>query len=513
MTSPADRILTGAAVHPLTDDASEERGDAVAVRDGRIVRVGSAYEVGFLEGAETDVVELDGGVVLPGFVDAHTHLPMVGRSLVHADLSTADSPAGAVELLADGAHADREWILGYGYDESGWTEARALTRADLDAVSGTRPVAAFREDMHAASLNGVALERLAADLPDEDVERSDGEPTGVVVETAVDPVYAATKPGVAEMRDLVRAARDRAHERGITGVHDMVRRSHAPRVYRDLARAGELDLRVRLNYWSDHLDSLVDLGERTNHGSDVVRIGAVKSYTDGSFGARTAKLGRPYEGTDDDGQWVVTPGELADLVARADGAGLQFAAHAIGDRAIESVLDAYAGTDDPAGARHRIEHAELLTDAAIDRLADLGAVASVQPNFLKWAREGGLYEDRLGRERARATNPYRDLLDAGVPLAFGSDCMPMDPLFGVQQAVTHPATDQRLDVGEALRAYTLGPAYAGFAEDDRGTIEPGKRADLVVLAESPWAVDPSAIADVDVTHTVVGGRVVYRRDG
>jgi predicted amidohydrolase YtcJ len=522
MTAPADLIVTNAEVYALdgaldaADPEPEPTAEAVAVRDGRIVRVDSAYEVGFLEGAETEVIDLRGGVLLPGFIDAHTHFPMVGRALVHADLSAAGGVDEAVALLDESARDDREWILGYGYDESEWPdgERRYLAREDLDRVSAERPVAAFREDMHAASLNSVALERLAGDLPDADVRRASGEPTGVVVESAVDRVFAATEPDRAGIRDLVEAARDRAHELGITGVHDMVRNSHAPRVYRELAAEGALDLRVRLNYWSDHLDSLLDLGERTNHGGEFVRVGAVKSFTDGSLGAGTAKLSTPYEDGEggDRGQWVVPSEELRALVDRADGAGLQFAAHAIGDEAVAATLDAYERTDDPGGSRHRVEHAELLPEGGVERFADLGVVASVQPNFHKWAREGGLYEDRLGPERARSTNRLRDLLDAGVPLAFGSDCMPMDPLFGVRQAVTAPDERQRLTVTEALRAYTRGAAYAGFDEDRLGTIAAGKRADLVALDASPWTVDDDAIDAIDVTHTIVDGRVVYRGD-
>ncbi|MFC6834918.1 amidohydrolase [Halomarina ordinaria] len=510
MTTPADLVLTNATVHTLADP--DETYEAVAVRDGRIVRVDAAYEVDFLVGAATTVLDLDGGVVLPGFVDAHTHLPMVGRSLVHADLSAAAAPADAVDLLAENARDDEGWILGYGYDESTWAEARYLTREDLDAVSEERPVAAFREDLHTASLNGVALERLADDLPDGDVQREGGVATGVVVEDAATAVAAAVEPDESGTRALVTAARDRAHELGVTGVHDMVRNSAAPAVYRDLDAADALDLRVRINYWSDHLDSLVELGLRTNAGSDMVRVGAVKSFTDGSFGARTAKLSEPYREGDGRGQWVVAPEELDALVARADGAGLQFTAHAIGDAAIEAVLDAYAECEAPGERRHRVEHVELLREDLVERFADLDVVASVQPNFLKWAREGGLYDDRLGPERARATNRYRDLLDAGVPLAFGSDCMPMDPLFGVEQVVTAPDERQRLTVTEALRAYTAGAAYAGFDEDELGTVEVGKRADFAVLAESPWAVAPEEIADIDVTHTVVDGEVVYRRN-
>jgi len=527
MTDPADLVLTNAEVHTL--DTPDETHEALAVRDGEIVRLGDAYEVDFLAGAATDVLDCEGRVVLPGFVDAHTHLPMVGRRLVHADLSAAEAPVDAVALLRDRAEetADdaagtgaTEWVQGFGYDESGWVESRYLTREDLDAVSETRPVVAFREDMHTAGLNSVALDRLAGEMPAEDVRTAGGDPTGVVVEEAVDAVWAAVDPDVAEMRDLVRAARDFAHAHGVTGVHDMVRDSEAPRVYRELDAADELDLRVRINYWTDHLDSLVDLGARTNHGSEFVRVGGVKSFTDGSFGGRTAKLSEPYaDAASDDapdgdatGQWVVTPAELDGFVDRADDAGLQFTAHAIGDEAIQAVLDAYAGVSVPAELRHRVEHAELLTDELITRFAELGVVASVQPNFLKWARPGGLYDARLGEERARSTNRYRDLLEAGVQLAFGSDCMPLGPLFGVEQAVTAPAAGQRLTVTEALRAYTSGAAYAGFDEDRLGTVAVGKRADLVVLDASPWKVPPEAIGEVDVTHTVVDGTVVMRSD-
>jgi hypothetical protein len=155
----------------------------------------------------------------------------------------------------------------------------------------------------------------------------------------------------------------------------------------------------------------------------------------------------------------------------------------------------------------------VLTDESVERFADLGVVASVQPNFLKWAREGGLYETRLGVERTRESNPFASLLEAGVPLAFGSDTMPLGPLFGIEQAVTAPAPEQRIGVTEALRAYTHGAAYAGFDEDRMGTVERGKLADLVVLEESPWTVEPDGVGDIDVAMTVVGGRVVYRNEG
>jgi predicted amidohydrolase YtcJ len=491
MTAAADLIITNAEVHALAgsdgtdgepghpygsaDDDSDRVAEAVAVRDGEIVRVDDAYEVTFLDGVETDVIDLDGRVLLPGFVDAHTHLAHLGRSLVHADLAAADSPADCVELLAESANEgmadksenversdDSEWVLGFGYDESAWDESRYLTRKDLDRVSEDRPVAAFREDMHIAT----------------------------------------------------------AHRKGVTGVHDMVRDSRAPAVYRQMDLDGDLALRVRLNYWSNHLDALVETGLRTNHGSDFVRVGGVKTFTDGSLGGRTAKLSEPYadaesadadgeDGRDDaTGQWVVPPEELRELVAEADAEGYQLTAHAIGDEAVEAVLSAYEDTGDLATARHRVEHAELTTDEHVERFAESGVVASVQPNFLKWAREGGLYDARLGSARRKRSNRYADLLTAGAPLAFGSDCMPLDPLFGVHQTVNAPEDCQRLSVTEALRAYTLGAAYAGFDEDRLGTIEVGKKADFVALERSPWE-HSGDVQNVDVALTVVDGEVAY----
>jgi predicted amidohydrolase YtcJ len=273
-----------------------------------------------------------------------------------------------------------------------------------------------------------------------------------------------------------------------------------------MARSGDLQLRVRLNYWADHLDALVETGLRTNHGDGLVRVGAIKTFTDGSLGGRTARLSAPYaDAPDDRGEWVVAPAEFRDLLDAAADAGFQVAAHAIGDEAVDAVVDAFAEAD-AADARHRIEHAELASDAAVDRMAGRGVIASVQPNFHRWAGEAGLYADRLG-DRRTETNRLRRLQDAGVRLAFGSDCMPLDPLMGVHHAVTAPTAAQRLGVTEALRAYTLGSAYAGFDEDRLGTVEPGKCADLVVLDESPWEADD--IGGIDVALTVVDGRVVH----
>ncbi|MFT4891475.1 MAG: putative amidohydrolase YtcJ [Halobacteriales archaeon] len=510
MTAAADLVLKNAEVHTLAEP--DETAEALAIRDGRIVRVDKDYEMDFLVGIDTDVIDLDGRVVIPGFIDAHTHMESFGQYLVHADLSDAGSLDETLTTLREEAETggdDREWVFGFGWDESDWPENRYLRKEDLDRISDERPVAAIRVDMHLAALNSVALERLRGEMPDADVRTEDGEPTGVVVEDAVDPVRDAVASDPGETRELLTAARDEAHELGVTGVHEKVRDSHAPRVYRELDREDELGLRVRIDYWSDHLDAALETGLRTNHGSGMVRVGGIKSFTDGSLGGRTAKLSEPYaDDPEETGQWVVEPDELRALVERADREGFQLTVHAIGDGATRETVAAFETCDDPGGARHRVEHAELVDQDVLDRMADAGIVASCQPNFLKWAGEEGLYQDRLGQERRRRSNAFRELLDAGVPLAFGSDCMPLDPLLGVHHAVNAPDDRQQLSVTEAIRAYTRGSAYAAFDEDRLGTIEEGKLADLVALERSPWE-HPDAIGDIDVTLTVVGGEVVY----
>ena len=528
MTEAADLVVTNAEGHTLTEP--DRTHEAIAIRDGKIVRVGRTDEVEFLAGIETDRIDCEGRVVLPGFIDAHTHLEQFGQYLVHADLSAADSVDDCVDLLAEHAASspDQEWVLGFGYDESTWVDrTEPLTRVELDRVSEERPVVAMRVDLHTASLNSVALDRLRDELPEADLRIADGEPTGVAVEDAAEAVRRTITADRSEMRAVLSAAADRAVSLGVTGVHDKVRGSLAPRVYRELATAGELPLRVRIDYWSDHLDALVEVGLATDTEAGTsgnatargrVQTGAIKSFSDGSIGSETAKLRAPYEqggkangeaASSDTtrGQWVVDPDELTSIVDRADEQGFQLSVHAIGDEAIEATLSAIETTADPGGDRHRIEHAELATDHQLDRMAAAGVVASMQPNFHRWAGEDGLYDQRLGVDRRQRTNRFRRVLDRGVGLAFGSDCMPLDPLLGVHHAVTAPEPAQRLSVTEALRAYTKGAAYAGFDDDRLGTIEAGKRADLVVLNESPWRVD--RIDAIDVALTIVDGEVVY----
>ncbi|MFB6113496.1 MAG: amidohydrolase [Halodesulfurarchaeum sp.] len=510
MTSQADVVFIDGEVHTMTDP--DRTAEAVAVRDGEIVRVGDTYEIDFLTGVETRVVNLDGRILLPGFIDAHTHMQHLGQSLVHADLSDCSSLEDMLTRLSRDNDPDHEWILGFGYDESEWDgDGEFPNRSDLDSVSMDRPVAVFRIDMHTASINSVALDHVGDRLPEEGVKREHGEPTGVLVEAAVDELQSVIDPDRPEMRSVIESAASYAVSRGVTGVHDMVRRSTAPAVYRELDREGHLPLRVTINYWSDHLEAVTDLGLLPGSGSDTVQMGAVKSFSDGSIGARTAKLESPYaDDPGETGEWVVHPSSIEEFVEEASAADQQVAIHAIGDEAIREVLELLESVASE-GRRHRIEHAELLPDDLIDQFEAADVVASVQPNFLKWARPGGLYDRRLGEQRRASNNPFGAMAEAGIPLAFGSDCMPMDPLFGIHQVVTAPEPEQRLSVTDAVRAYTRGSAYAGFDEDRLGSIVPGKLADFVVLERSPWEHQDS-IADIDVAMTVVDGTVVFDRN-
>ncbi len=510
MTTAADLILTNARVYTLTRDSLHSGGtpdaEAVAIRNGRITAVGSSYDIRFREGVDTRTIDLDGQVLLPGFIDAHTHLLHTGARHRFVDLTKADSRADALEQLTTRAQQSpaADWVLGVGYDESQWADG-TLTKAQLNEISTKRPIAAIRVDMHTAVGNTPAIKYCQEQVGTEYIRTDETGTTGVVVEDAVVAIREAVAPGKAGTRDLIETAIEHANKKGITGVHDKTRRPVVARIYRELAAAGALDLRVRVDYWYDHFSALDGLGFRSNSGGPWVTVGGIKMFTDGSIGARTARLTEPYRESDSHGRWVTTPATVENRVRKLTDADFQAVIHAIGDAAVEQTVDILAAAD---GTRHRIEHAELASDSAIERMAEANIIASVQPNFHRWAGDGGLYAQALGTDRTRQTNRLGRMHEAGVHLAFGSDGMPLDPLYGIEQAVTAPTEAQSLSVGAAVRAYTHGSAYAAFDEKTLGTIEPGTHADMVVLDQSPWT-DPSSISDSEVLMTLVDGTVVY----
>jgi predicted amidohydrolase YtcJ len=259
---------------------------------------------------------------------------------------------------------------------------------------------------------------------------------------------------------------------------------------------------------------------KTGFGDDYLKVGPAKIYIDGSMGARTAVFYVPYaDDPDTSGLFTISPEELMIRVSKAHKAGLQVAIHSIGDRAIDESLDAIEAAIEECPRddhRHRIEHCEVLTGDRILRIRSLGVVPSMQPNFAgEWGGPGGMYEQRLGPERLRLSNPYRRLLDEGVKVAFGSDCgfcppWPFNPLYGLWAAVCNPIEESRIALEEAVRCYTLDGAYASFEESIKGSIEPGKLADMAILSEDIASISPEKIRDVMVDLTLVGGRVQWR---
>jgi len=483
-----------------------ERGaDAVAVRCGRIAAVGRSEEVLRLRGPGTELLDLKGRPLVAGFFDAHVHFIQTGLDQVfYVDLSQARSLAEALELLARAGRArPGGWVVGRGWDESVWPERRYLERLDLDRRLPKQPVIAMRVDGHLAVANTLALARCGrpeGELVDRD--------RGHLWEEAAQELLACAQPEQETLVEAAAAASRLAASLGITSVADM----GGPRVLPSLQLAearGQLRTRVFLYLPREELDRLVGLSVRRWFGTSLVQIQGLKAFVDGSLGARTAALTAPYADGGGMGELLLTRDELAALVRRAEGAGLQVAIHAIGDRAIEEAISAceLAGVDPEA--RHRIEHLELPTREQLRRMRRLGLIASMQPNFAaRWSGPGKLYQARLGPQRDAVIDPHAWVAEAGVPLAFGSDGMPMGPLYGLPGAINPPQPAQRLPWQAAFRAYTHGGAYAICSEGELGDISPGHLADLVVLSahpcEAPWE-------ELRVDMTFLGGELVYER--
>ena len=501
----------------LTMEPRRPVAKAFAVGGGRILEIGTEEQADRWRGKRTKVWTLrDRQVVVPGFIDSHAHLATDAWRRTWVQLEGCGSLEETLDRLRARIPEARqgEWIVGRGWDESAWPVKRYLNRHDLDYVSVSHPVLVNRVDGHMCSVNSVVLRRLSAFASDAGVERApDGTPTGVLKETAAERAREMMPmPSEAEWADLLERTIGHLHTLGITGVHDIVDDRHM-RAYQALRRQNRLAIHAVLCPYDDLLDTLIAAGMQTGFGDEWLRLGPIKVFADGSLGARTAALLDPY---DDDppgaGELIRAPKELMALLAKAHRAGFQLAVHAIGDRAIDVVVEAFARVldrDPRQDHRHRVEHFELPTDEVLGRMEDLGLVASMQPNFVaQWSHPGGLYERRLGKDRLERNNPYRLILKAGIPLAFGSDGMPYGPLYGISGAVEAPFASQRIPFPDAIRGYTAGGAFASFMEAEAGTLAVGKLPDFVVLSGDPRHTPPSQVA---VEATCVGGAVVHRR--
>ncbi|HXF95357.1 MAG TPA: amidohydrolase [Gemmatimonadales bacterium] len=529
---PAETLIVNGLVWTGASSGHPHPG-AVAIRGERILAVGDSAEVAARVGRGARVIDARGGLVMPGFADGHTHFIDGGFQLANVDLRDAATPREFVRRLAEYARrlGPGEWITGGDWDHELWRGAPLPRRDWIDSVTPDNPVFVNRLDGHMALANSAALRaagvtRETAPPPGGEMPRdpATGEPIGIFKDQAMGLITRAIPPPPPERRDSA-LARALAHAAalGVTAVAHMSASWADWASYRRLADAGRLTLRVAVFFDLAEWRAVADTVARAGKGDDRLWIGGVKGYVDGSAGSRTALFFEPY--ADSAGYTGLMQTGEADLrawIGGADSAGLQVAVHAIGDRAnalLLAILDSITRAHDPRDRRFRDEHAQHLRPEDIPRFAEIPVVASMQPYHA--IDDGRWLDRRIGPRRSRTTYAFRDLLDAGAPLAFGSDwtVAPLDPLLGVYAAVTrrtldgrHPrgwVPEQKITVGEALRAYTGGNAWALFAEHKWGTLAPGYYADVVVLDRDLFAIPPERIPEAKVLFTIVNGAIVY----
>ena len=526
--------------HVYTMDPTRGRVGAVAVAGtiagNRIAAVGDDAEMRALLGPGGQAIDLEGRAAMPGLIDAHVHFGWLSIAVSQArlDLDNVPTKAEAVARVAERARElpPGRWILGGGWNQNVWPEPAMPTAADLDAVAPEHPVALKSKSYHATWANSRALELAGITAATEDppggqiVRGERGRPTGILLENAAEMVDGAVpKPDVAETMVALRQGMAQAHRLGLTGVHDPGQATVLAAL-QALRAAGEMQMRVVMHLPGEDLEAAIELGLRSGLGDEWLRIGGVKLFADGALGPQTAQMLAPYEGAAGNlGIPTLSRDELHRLVARANGAGLAVAVHAIGDAANRAALDAIAAAQANASGPtrpalpNRIEHVQLLHPADLPRLAQMGVVASMQP--IHATSDMDMAGRHWGR-RCELAYAWHSVLQSGARLAFGSDAPveTMDPLAGIHAAVTRrrpggsPGPDgwipaQRLTVAQAVHAYTLGAAFASGEAHLKGSLAPGKLADLVVLSHDIFQIPPDEIAAARVEMTVLDGRIVY----
>ena len=535
----ADLIITNAKV--FTVDKQQPRAEAVAVLGDRIVAVGSASAIDAWRGTGTRVIDAGGKLVLPGFNDAHVHFIDSGLALDSVQLKDTASPQEFASRI--GQYVARQpkgqWILGGNWDEQRWNPPQLPTKELIDRVTPDNPVAVGRYDGHMYLTNSLALRlaHITAETPDppggEIVRDAHGNPTGILKDAAQTLLDAAIPPLSHDQRlKVARRALAYARSLGVTSVQEMGNPgedlSRNIEVYKELEEEGELTARVYVAPMIDEWESYAKVGMRRAFGSNLLRTGAIKAYADGSLGSSTAYFFAPYSDnphtrgllTDE----MQPLSKMRERLIGADKAGLQLCVHAIGDEAISLVLDLFQDVVKANGEkdrRWRIEHAQHIARKDFDRFAKLGVIASVQPYHA--IDDGRWAERRIGPERIKTTYAFRTFLSHGVRLALGTDwdVAPLNPLLTIYAAVTRATLDgknpdgwmpeQKLSVAEAVEAYTMGSAYAEFQEKEKGSITPGKLADMVILSDDIFSIEPRLIHDVQVETTIMGGKVVWQR--
>jgi predicted amidohydrolase YtcJ len=520
-------------------EATPARAQAMAVAGGRIVAIGSNDDIRKLKSSQTQVIDLGGHFVMPGFNDAHVHLAEAGMRHLQVDLTGSanlQDMQHRIGLKVNKAAAG-EWILGSGWDHTLWPGQTLPTRQDIDAMTNGHPAIFVRIDGHIAIANTAALQAAGVTGKTQapqggkiDLD-AQGQPTGILRESAQGLVFSKVPPpSPAQRRAAAEAAQSDAARWGVTSAQDGSTWDDFL-VYEELEKEGKLTLRI--SAWLRFGDPLETLKQHRKHHSQddlMLHTGFLKGYMDGSLGSRTAALLAPY--TDDPGNSGLPQyqqPELDRMATERVAAGFQLGFHAIGDRAAQMALDAFAaaqsgpeahaavGAAGPKDFRLRIEHDQVIAPSEFALYKKLGVIASVQPSHLltdmNWA------ESRIGPERAKTSYPWKQFVDNGVRLAFGTDypVEPINPFRGIYAAITRKNEagtkeyfpEQKVTIDQALAAYTIGSAYAEFAEKQKGALAPGMLADFVVLDRDLTKVAPAEILKTQVLRTVVEGKTVY----
>ena len=516
---------------------------AVALDGNTILAVGDDATIRKLAGPDTKVIDLHGRLLLPGFNDAHVHFLDGGASLISVELGTANSPAEFTARIAKFAktRAPGSWLRNGNWDHQRWNPPNLPTHQLIDDATGDHPVLLWRTDGHMALANALALklagiDRSTKDPPGGEIVRDkDGNPTGILKDSATALVMRVMPPlSAAEQDQAMEAASTKPRSHGITSVQNLAdtpedeSQPEAFREFQKFEREGKLTVRiyqgVRVRDWKMYADP----GIVAPFGSSLLRIGNLKAFADGALGSETAWMDEPFANNPSN-RGLASP-DLLDMekfygeMRAADKAGLQLTIHAIGDHAIHTILDLYERLEKdngPADRRPRIEHVQHIHPADYPRFAKLGVIASMQPYHA--IDDGRWAEKVIGPERAHSSYAWKSLLDAGATLAFGSDwaVAPLDAVMGIYAATTRQTLDgknpggwipeQRITVAQAVHAYTVAPAFAEHQEKVKGSIEPGKLADLVILSDDIFSIAPEKIQNTKVDLTIFDGRVIYER--
>jgi len=530
----ATLIVTNAAVY--TVEKQHPKADAVAVIGDRIVAVGPKAEIDLWRGPQTKVIDAGGKLLLPGFNDAHLHFISGGAQLDQVDLNDAATPEEFARRIAGQVSKTpkREWILGGEWDETKWPKQQPPTKELVDAVTRDIPIFVSRYDGHESLANSTAMKLAGindwtADVSGGVIVRdANGEPTGIFKDAAQELINKVIPPMTHERRmGAARRALGHAASLGVTSVQHMNPVFHDVAVYSELAEKGELTVRIYAVPMETEWQDQAKIGIRRSWGSAYLRLGAVKGYADGSLGSGTAYMFEPFADQPANrgllSDEMHPTGAMRARLMQADAAGLQLRVHAIGDCAISMTLDIFSEIEKEHGyhdQRFSVEHAQHMARKDFERFARLHVIASMQPYH---AIDDGRWAERhLGHNRARYSYAWRSFLDHGVTLAFGTDwpVAPLDPLLGLYAAISRATLDgkhphgwfpeEKITLPEAVEAYTLGSAFAEFQEKEKGSITPGKLADMVILSGNIFDLKPEAIRDVKVETTIVGGKVVYQ---